>query len=83
MQQPTANGLQCARGAQRRWSIVPIYNATATGAQLLEEMWAQRTPSEAYGVLVQPDVTVTSQSDKVTQLGKLKLLDQLVRDQMG
>ena len=79
MQQPTAAGLRAATGSERRWTIVPIYNANNSLARSLEEMWATRTPAEAYAVLSQPDVTVTNASDKVTQLAKLANLDQLVR----
>ena len=45
----------------------------------LEDMWAKRTPAQAFEVLSQPDVTVTNASDKVVQLEKLIMLDTRVR----
>ena len=80
MQQPTADGLRPAGEGKRRWTIVPMYNATEDLARLLESMWATRTPEEAYAVLSKPDVTVTNTSDKVMQLAKLSKFDQRVRD---
>jgi hypothetical protein len=82
MQQPTKDGLRPATPGERRWTIVPIYAAPQEFGTALESMWAKRSPEEAYGVLSQPDVTVTSQADKVTQLGKLKLLDSRVREEL-
>ena len=79
MQQPTASGLRPASEAARRWTIVPIYNASEMFARSLEDMWAKRTPAQAFEVLSQPDVTVTNASDKVVQLEKLIKLDTRVR----
>ena len=79
MQQPTANGLRPAGEDERRWTIVPIYNASEMFVRGLEDMWAKRTPAQAFEVLSQPDVTVTNASDKVVQLEKLIKLDTRVR----
>ncbi len=46
-------------------------------------MWADKTPGEAYAVLSQPDVVVTNEGDKTTQLRKLEKLDQLVRETLA
>ena len=45
-------------------------------------MWADKTPEEAYGILKQPDVTVTNQSDKDAQLPKIHMLAEEVRQVM-
>ena len=45
-------------------------------------MWASKTPKEAYDVLASPDVTVTNQKHKETQLKKLLALDREVREAM-
>ena len=79
MQQPTASGLRPAGEDERRWTIVPIYGASEIFARGLEDMWAKRTPAQAFEVLSQPDVTVTNASDKVVQLEKLIKLDTRVR----
>ena len=42
-------------------------------------MWANKTPYEAHETLRSPDVTVTNQGDKDTQLKKLEKLDQNIR----
>ena len=82
MQQPTASGLRPASEAARRWTIVPIYNASEMFARSLEEMWAKRTPAEALAVLSKPDVTVTNQGDKDMQLPKILTLNKQVRKVM-
>ena len=79
MQEPTAKGLRPAPPAKKRHTIVPIYNATESLGRTLEEMWADKTPEEAMAVLSRPDVTVTNESDKIVQLGKLKSFDETVR----
>ena len=79
MQQPTPEGLRPATEGERRWLIVPIYNATEAIGHALEQMWATRTPLQAIEVLRQPDVTVTNESDKLIQLEKLEGLDRRVR----
>ena len=80
MQQPTASGLRPAGEGERRWTIVPIYGASEMFARGLEDMWAKRTPAQAFEVLSQPDVTVTNLNDKDVQLKKLLEFDGRVRD---
>ena len=71
MQASTAAGLRPAESAQRRCTAVPTLNASAEHATHLLQMWAHKTPQQAYDVLQLPDVTVTNQGDKSTQLQKL------------
>ena len=82
MQTPSNDGLIKASDAERRWTTVPIYGANATLANGLEEVWAGRSAAEAIEVLRRPDVTVTNESDKLIQLGKLQGLDKRVRETM-
>ena len=82
MQTPSIDGLIGARDGQRRWTTVPIYNATEYEPVGLERLWSSRSASMALEVLRQPDVTATNQSDKHVQLGKLEGLDARVREQM-
>ena len=82
MQTPSTDGLITSSAEERRWTIVPIYNATAQLAEVLEQLWSARSASQALEVLSKPDVTVTNQSDKHIQLGKLGGLDARVRDHM-
>ena len=83
MQMPTAHGLEPAPEDARRCEIIPIHNANETTKRQLIEMWAERTPEEAKDVLARPDVQVTNQSDKDTQLGKLDRLNNDVKKAMG
>lgn len=78
MQTATCNGLQAAALHERRFEIVSIHNASTTLQNELVEMWATKTPEQAYELLSKPDVTVTNESDKDAQLPKLlKLNDQV------
>ena len=79
MQEPTAKGSRPAPPEKKRHTIVPIYNASELLGRVLEETWANKTPDEAMPVHSRPDVTVTNESDKVVQLGKLKSFDETVR----
>ena len=72
MQQATTGKLCRASGAMRRETIVTIYNGTQTAVKLLLEQWADVSPEQAMVVLATPDVTVTNQSDKTTQIERLK-----------
>jgi hypothetical protein len=45
-------------------------------------MWAGMTAKSAHDVLGKPDVVVTNQSDKDTQLPKLLQLDRIVAECM-
>ena len=40
--QQAPDGLRSAEEGKRRWTIVPIYNASDAFAHALEEMWARR-----------------------------------------
>ena len=59
-----------------RCTIKCVHNASQQfeGGKLLN-MWGSKTPSEAYATLSKPDVNVTNQSDKDTQLPKMLQLD--------
>ena len=62
-------GLQPAAAGKRRSTFVCVHNATAqTEDAKLIAMWERRTPAEARATLSAPDVTVTNQSDKTTQV---------------
>ena len=79
MQQATTGKLCRASGEERRETIVTIYNGTATAKKLLEEQWSDVTPEQAMVVLATPDVTVTNQSDKTTQIARLKIFAENVK----
>ena len=79
MQLGGTDGLQPAPERLRRCTIETLHTATSTTRDDLIRMWASRTPEEAYALLSQPDVQVTNQSDKTTQLEKVRGLDPLVR----
>ena len=64
---------------ERRETIVTIYNGTQTAVKLLEEQWADVSPEQAMVVLATPDVTVTNQSDKTTQIERLKVFAENVK----
>ena len=75
MQMATECGLEPAAEAVRRCEIIPIHNATDVNKNQLIDMWAKATPEQARDVLAKPDVQVTNQSDKDTQLNKLAVLN--------
>jgi len=81
-QKATSIGLVSASEHERRCTIRCIHNAPASQHQQLLGMWGGMTANGAYGVLSKPDVVVTNQSDKDTQLPKLLMLDRLVADCM-
>jgi len=83
MQQVTPEGLQPAEPSERRCRVAPIYGANSSMVESLYAMWAHRSPQEAHDVLREPDVTVTNQGDKETQLEKLVQLDDEVRQVMA
>ena len=78
MQLGGTDGLRPASERLRRCTIETLHTATSTTRDDLIRMWATRTPEEAYTLLSQPDVQVTNQSDKTTQLKKVRGLDPLV-----
>ena len=79
MQLGGTDGLAPAAESMRRCAIECLHTATEATRRDLIQMWASRTPEEAYRLLSQPDVQVTNQSDKTTQLEKVGGLDALVR----
>ena len=79
MQQATTGKLCRASGSMRRETIVTIYNGTQTAVRLLEEQWADVSPEQAMVVLATPDVTVTNQKDKTTQINRLKIFAENVK----
>jgi len=82
MQMVTPEGLKPATLDQNRFDIVPVHGANKITGESLKNMWAERTPQDAYDLLKEPDVTVTNQSDKEIQLVKLLQLDEEVREAM-
>jgi hypothetical protein len=74
MQLGGSDGLEPAPERLRRCAIEFLHTATTTTRTDLLNMWATRTPEEAYALLSKPDVQVTNQSDKVTQLAKVRQL---------
>ena len=84
MQQPSSDGLISAPDdSTRRWTTVPIYNASEHEAAGLERLWRHKSAGQAHAVLSKPDVTVTNATDKLIQLGKLEQLNQRVMAQMA
>ena len=80
-QHPSATGLKPATAEQRRCEIVCVHNAPQTLRETLLHLWANKSTREAHEVLGKPDITVTNQSDKNTQMAKLLTLnDQIVDD---
>ena len=82
MQRLAPNGLASAVGTvEERHSIRCVHSAESGIDDIrLVRMWAQKTPTEAYTTLSKPDVSVTNQSDKETQLPKILELDKQVKD---
>ena len=79
MQQATTGKLCRASGSERRETIITIYNGTPTAARLLLEQWQNVTPERAMEVLAKPDVTVTNQKDKTTQIERLGIFAENVK----
>jgi len=75
----TADGLVYTPEAERRCTVKCIRNASKHIATALIEEWEMKTVAEAYEVLKQPDVQVTSQRDKDIQLPKLLKLDEFAK----
>jgi hypothetical protein len=57
------------------YHLVYPHNAEVATDQQLQLMWLGKSPEEVYNILSQPDVMVTNQSDKDTQLPKLLRLN--------
>jgi len=83
MQMATPDGLRPAVGTKNvRHHIKCVQNAVEQAdshIEMLQKVWATRTPQKAHEFLAKPDVTVTNQSDKEGQLPKILLLNQIVR----
>ena len=92
MQVATAEGLKPSSGrvpkGKFRYHIKCIYNAAESEdqadsfKQILRTQWADKTPQQAQAFLKKPDVTVTNQSDKEGQLGKILELDDKVKQEL-
>ena len=67
------------KSSDKRCVIEPMYNANKIFATYLRDMWAKKTPQQAFDFLSKPDVTVTNQSDKDNQLPKIQKLDETVK----
>ena len=80
MQSATTEGLvhQEEENA-RRYTIVGIYNSNENMCNGLEDIWAKKTPAQAFVTLSSPDVAVTNKSDKKEQLPKIWMIDDRVR----
>ena len=80
----SAKGLCAAPEGRRRVQMACLHNATRGDEDAkLQQMWGHVTPQEAHELLSKPDVTVTNQGDKVTQLKKIETLDGEVRGAWG
>jgi hypothetical protein len=82
MQRPDRSGLRPAHDSKRRCDIVCIHNAPDTFKAALVDMWKNKSPSEAKGILRKPDVQVTNQGDKDLQLSKLGVIHDQVKSSM-
>ena len=84
MQFATPDGLVSAVDTKNeRFDIICIQNAATNAAhhvQGLINIWAAKTPQEAFEILSKPDITVTNQSDKDNQLPKIATLSYTVRE---
>ena len=79
MQDGSTSGLATASEEKRRYTIVPLHNASAKVSETLVDMWAGKSAQEAHDILAQPDVLVTNNSDKERQLPKILKLSQTVK----
>jgi len=84
MQFATPNGLKSAVGTKNaRYHIVCIQGAAEQAeahTKMLVDTWATKTPQQAFDFLSKPDVKVTNESDKHSQLPKIKALNKIVQD---
>ena len=79
MQDASTAGLATASAEKSRYTIVPLHNANATLSKMLTELWAGKSAQEAHDILAAPDVQVTNESDKKTQLPKILKLNETVK----
>ena len=77
----TDKGLVPAGPTDRRCKVICVRGARDLEEmeQTLFKMWRNRSPQDAYDVLVSPDVTVTNLKDKSAQLPKILTLATQVR----
>ena len=79
MQEASVSGLATASEEKRRYTIVPLHNASAKVSETLIYMWTDKTAQEAHNILALPDVLVTNQSDKERQLPKILKLNETIK----
>ena len=79
MRKVTAEGLVATPASEGRCTIKCIHNAPPEFESMIVNMWAGKTADEAYETLSKPDVTVTNQSDKDTQLEKIVALNERIK----
>jgi len=71
MQRLTPNGFEPERDPTRRCVIRTLHNANARLEKFLVDLWSLRTPQQACAILAAPDVLVTNQKDKDSQIQKI------------
>ena len=79
MQDASTSGLATAPEKKRRYTIVPLHNASAKLSETLIDMWTGKSAQEAHDILALPDVFVTNQSDKERQLPKILMLNETIK----
>ena len=79
MQDASTSGIATASEEKRRYTIVPLHNASAKVSETLIDMWIGKGAQEAHDILAQPDVLVTNQSDKERQLPKILKLNETIK----
>ena len=83
LQTITDSGLQSAEVSEQRLHVKPIQNSSADLCDALEKDWRKRSVHDAFQKLSKGDIQVTNQSDKSTQLAKLRQLDQMMKNPWG
>lgn len=68
MQRLTLNGFKPEEDPCRRCAVRTLHNANAKLEKFLFELWATRSPEQACEILAAPDVLVTNQKDKDSQV---------------
>mmetsp|Transcript_83172 Transcript_83172/g.166092 ORF Transcript_83172/g.166092 Transcript_83172/m.166092 type:complete len:209 (-) Transcript_83172:349-975(-) len=80
MQVASNEGLVGAPTAMRRCIIECVHGAPEGLKQALIDEWSHATAATAHNKLSLPDVSVTNMSDKLMQLPKIKMLDEVARE---
>jgi len=80
MQTATVDGLRPARGGEKRYTIVAIWNALEKHRQALEELLWSQSPKQMVARLARPDVAVTNEKDKVMMLPIVEKTEDRVRE---